>query len=319
MLRSRSSLVLGMPHTRTHALSEIALLCHAAHLRWGDIAAATGVPSSRHCDEEGRPVYASIYFTEIGGFPPSGLAAFGPDDEVEFVSRLGRHGRTMMDGDHRLHAPGVLPDALPVELPPAPFVRLSNILVAVGDGADDLKIAAPRNADVERIPPLAEEPDSYRIIKRARGEGRFFAPPPDAVALWSGARVAECDVNPDRDLNGVGLLYFANYVAFMDFAERQLLAAAGDLTVDEIDRRLTVRRRIGYYGNAQPHDRLAVEVEAFLLGGRRLLLQHRVRRRSDDRLIAVSSVEKHLEGAARDPARRARSGAAGAPGAEARP
>jgi len=319
MLRSRSSLVLGMPHTRTHALSEVALLCHAAHLRWGDIATATGVPASHHRDAEGRPVYASIYFAEIGGFPASGLAAFGPDDEVEFVSRLGRHGRTMMDGDHRLYAPGALAAALPEELPPAPFVRLSNILVALGDSADDLKIAAPHNADVEKVPPLIEEPDSYRIIKLARSEGRFFAPPADAAALWAGGRIAEYEVNPDRDLNGVGLLYFANYVAFMDFAERKLLAAGRDLTVDEIDRRLTVRRRIGYYGNAQAHDRLAVEVEAFALPGRRLLLHHRVYRLSDDRLIAVSSVEKHLEGAARDPSARARLGADRAPGLEARP
>jgi probable biosynthetic protein (TIGR04098 family) len=300
MLRSRSSLVLGMPHTRTHALSEIALLSHAAHLRWTQLAEASGTPASRHRDGEGRPVYASIYFAEIGGFPPSGMAAFGPDDEVEFVSTLGRHGRSMMDGDHRLYAPGRLTDPLPSELPAAPFVRLSNVLVAVGDGAEDLQIATPHNADVERVPQLAEEPDSYRTIKIARSEGRFFAEPPGATALWAGARSAECEVNPDRDLNGVGLLYFANFVAFMDFAERKLLADARALPAEDVDRRLTVRRRIGYYGNAQPRERLLVEVEASLLPGNRLLLHHRIRRRSDDRLIAVSSTEKHLEGATRD-------------------
>src|SRR5262249_6858557 len=205
-------------------------------------------------------------------------------------------GRSMMDGDHRLYEPGELAEPLPVELPPAPFVRLSNVLVAVGSGADDLTIATPHNADVERVPPLADEPDSYRIIKQARSEGRFFAPPAEATGLWPGTRVADYELNPDRDLNGVGLLYFANYVAFMDVAERQLLAAACELSAADIDRRLTVRRRIGYYGNAQANDRLAIEVEAFALPGRRLLLHHRVHRRSDDRLIAVSSVEKHLAG-----------------------
>ncbi len=294
MYRSRTAFYLGMPHTRCHALSEIALLSHAAHLRWNDLGALSGTAASRQRDAEGRPVYASIYFAELAGFPAQGLGAFGPDDQLEVVSTLGRYGRSMMDGTHHLFAAGALPDELPEELPGAPSVRLSNVLVAVGAGADDLRITTPENADMERVPQLAEEPDSYRIIKQGRKAGRLLEAPEGAHALWPEARVAECAVDPDRDLNGVGLLYFCNYVAFMDFAERQLLEQAGDFSPRDLDRRLTVRRRIGFYGNAQPHDRLAVEVEALELPGSaaRLLLHHRVRRRSDDRLIAVGSVEK---------------------------
>src|SRR5262245_40292023 len=73
MYRSRSSLHLGMPHTRSHAISEIALLSQAAHLRWNDLGALSGTPASRQRDAEGRPVYASIYFAEIAGFPAEGL------------------------------------------------------------------------------------------------------------------------------------------------------------------------------------------------------------------------------------------------------
>src|SRR5581483_1931308 len=300
MLRLRSSLLLGMPHTRMHALSEVALLAHVGDLRWYHLARVAGMAAARQRDAEGRPVYASFYFIEIAYFPEQGLAAFGPDDVVEVVRLLGRFGRSMMDGHVLIYPFGSLPDPLPDALPPAPRVRLSNVLVALGSGADDLKIAWPENADVERVPQLAEEPDSYRIIKRARQEGRFFATPPEARALWDGARRARYEINPDRDVNGVGLLYFANFVAFMDFGERALLAEGGLLSPEELDRRVTVRRRIGYYGNARPSDRLEVELEAFELPGRRLLLHHRVARASDGRLIAVSSVEKHLAGGTRD-------------------
>jgi probable biosynthetic protein (TIGR04098 family) len=300
MLRSRSTLLLGMPHTRMHAMSEVALLAHCGDLRWHHMARVAGLAATRQRDADGRAVYASFYYIEVEGFPDAGLAAYGPDDVLDFVSQLGRFGRSMMDGEVLIFPHGSLSEPLPQALPAAPRVRLSNVLVALGSGADDLKIATPANADVERIPSFAEEPDSYRIIKRARQEGRFYEAPDGAERLWQGARSAEYTVNPDRDVNGVGLLYFANFVVFMDHAERALLSASGALAPEEIDRRVTVRRRIGYYGNARPSDRIDVETEALALPGRRLLFHHRVSRRSDGRLIAVSSVEKHLAGAERD-------------------
>jgi probable biosynthetic protein (TIGR04098 family) len=297
---SRSSLLLGMPHTRMHALSEVALLAHCGDLRWHHMARVAGVPATRQRDAEGHPVYASFYYIDVDGFPDEGLAAFGPDDVIELVSRLGRFGRSMMDGEVLIFPHGSLPEALPERLPGAPRVRLSNVLVALGSGADDLKIATPANADVERIPALTEEPDSYRIIKQARHDGRFYETPSGAEPLWAGTRRAEYVIDADRDVNGVGLLYFANFVAFMDRSERISLAGSGALSADDIDHRITVRRRIGYYGNARTSDVIEVESDAFVLPRRRLLLHHRVYRRSDRRLIAVSSVEKHLAGADSD-------------------
>lgn len=303
MFRSRSTLQLGMPHTRFHALSESALFAHAGDLQWAALGEATGVPASRQRDAEGRPVYASFTFVELAGFPPEGLAVFGPDDRLEVVSSVGRFGRTMMDGIHRLYRAGDLPDALSETLPDAPRVRLSNVLVGLGSGADDLRISTPVNADIERLPSLDEEPDSYRTIKLARQSGHFFDAPGGAESLWPGSRRIVYELNPDRDVNGVGLIYFANYVVFTDFAERRALADVGGIEADRIDRRVTVRRRIGYYGNAQPSDRLEIEVEGTRLPGGNLLFHHRLRRTSDDRLIGVSSVEKHLEGSDRDPRR----------------
>jgi probable biosynthetic protein (TIGR04098 family) len=241
-------------------------------------------------------VYASVFFVDVGGFDPAGLSGFGPDDDLEVVSTLGRYGHTMLDGTHFLYPADTLPQTLDESLPPAPGVRLSNVLVGVGAGADDLEITTPANARVEDIPALQREPDSYRIIKEARHRGFFFAPPENATRLWEGTRTTVYPINPDRDLNGVGLLYFCNYVAFMDLAERSALEEEKCFSAEALDGRTTVRRRIGYYGNAQPHDIVEIEVEAFHLAGEveRLLFHYRVRRRSDARLIAVSSAEKLL-------------------------
>jgi len=296
MYRSRASLHLGMPHTQAGGLSEVALLAHAGDLRWRDVGAATGVPASLQLDAEGRPIYASFYFVDVDHFPARGLGAFGPDDRVEIVSTLVRFGRSMLDGEHALYEAGVLPAELPATLPAAPRVRLSNVFVCEGTGPDDLRITAPANSRIEDVPASATEPDSYRLIKEARREGRFFAPAPDVAALWPGARTIIYPINPDRDVNGVGLVYFANYVAFMDFAERRALEESGAYAPAELDGRTTLRRRIGFYGNARRHDTLEVEVEASAPRGarHRLLLHHRIRRSADGRLIAVSSAEKIL-------------------------
>ena len=296
MHRARSALHLGMPHTQAGGLGEVALLAHAGDLRWSAIGAATGVPASHQRDAEGRAIYASFYFVELNGFPPRGLGAFGPDDDLEIVSTLVRFGRSMLDGEHALYPAGALGADLPATLPAGPRVRLSNVFVCQGAGPDDLRITAPENSRVEDIPASPEEPDSYRLIKEARRDGRFFEPPDGAAPLWSGGRTVTYPINPDRDVNGVGLVYFANYVAFMDFGERQALEASGAYRPAELDGRATLRRRIGFYGNARHHDSLTIEVEAWAPRGARdrLLLHHRVRRSTDGRLIAVSSAEKTL-------------------------
>jgi probable biosynthetic protein (TIGR04098 family) len=285
-----------MPHTQMGGMSEVALLAHVGDLRWRDLGVATGVPPSEQRDADGHTVYASFYFVGLDGFPPEGLGVFGPDDEVEVVSTLERFGRSMLDGEHHLYRAGTLPDELPPALPPAPRVRLSNVIVREGRDMDDLRITSPSNADLERIPASTAEPDSYRIIKQARQTGRFGEPPADARALWDGAQTLHYPIDADRDVNGVGLVYFANYVAIMDWAERRALVASGGYAPSALDGRRTRRRRIGFYGNAQRHDTLEVEVEALRLGSDEstLLLHHRIRRQGDGRLIAVSSAEKAL-------------------------
>jgi probable biosynthetic protein (TIGR04098 family) len=295
MYRSRAALHLGMPHTVAGALGEVALLAHVGDLRWTDIGLTAGIPASQLRDAEGRPVYASFYYVDLDGLTDAGLGAFRPDDDLEVVSTLVRWGRSMLDGEHALYRAGTLPRELPSNLPPAPRVRLSNVFVCEGRGPDDLRITAPADGAMDRVPASAEEPDSYRAIKEARQQGSFFALAAGATRLWEGARTVPYPINPDRDVNGVGLVYFANYVAFMDFAERVALEESGRFPATALDGRVTVRRRIGFYGNAERHDTLAIEVEAHALPApQRLLLHYRIRRRADGRLIAVASAEKAL-------------------------
>ena len=251
-------------------------------------------PASRLTDAQGTEVYASVFFAEFDAGGTRGLAGFGPDDELELVGTFGRYGASILDGCHRLYPSGVLPAELPDALPIAPSLRLSFVLVSAGGGPQALRVSTPANAQLDRVPLLAEEPDSYRIIKHAQASDGFASAPAGARRLWDGPFVRQYGINPDRDLNGVGLLYFANYVAFLDTAERDALSEYADVSPRRLDSRTTLRRRIAYYANALPTDRLEISVTASMFDGDRLYVQHRVQRVSDGRLVALAEAERQL-------------------------
>jgi probable biosynthetic protein (TIGR04098 family) len=282
---------LGMPHTISGAVGEIALLAHAQDLHWKEMGSLTGCPASRQVSATGEDVYASIFYVDLEAPPDRGLAAFGPDDTLEIEGTFGRYGPSMLDGTHRLRALRDGPDG------PAIRLRLSFVLVAMGAGPDDLRISVPANAAIERIPGLVEEPDSYRVARAAQAAGGLDAAPAGARALWDKPRTRTYAINPDRDLNGVGLLYFANYVAFLDAAERDTLEAEAGIPAARLDGRVTVQRRIAYYGNARSSDRLQVTVDCHAYDGppaERLLVRHAVRRVSDGRLVALATATRLL-------------------------
>ncbi len=112
---------------------------------------------------------------------------------------------------------------------------------------------------------------------------------------------------PDRDLNGAGLVYFANYPMFLDICEREVLSTANiPLAHDVIDRRTLVRRQSAYLNNASSRDTLRIEmrpwyrlIRAAPTGGDAMDLHLRINarmyRRSDNRLMMVSGVHKVIK------------------------
>ena len=170
------------------------------------------------------------------------------------------------------------------------------MLVALGRGPDELRVSTPANARLDAVPSLGAEPASYRLVRTALASRRLVEAPPEAPPMWPGEFTREYPIDPDRDLNGVGLLYFANYVTFLDAAERDALEECAGVEPRRLDGRVTMRRRIAYYGNALSSDRLRVRVEAHALDASRsrFLVQHRMERVSDGRLIALASAERRL-------------------------
>jgi len=308
---TRAELELGMPHLGPSALDEAAMLKHLGHLRWSAFETLTGLPMRKVRDADGRRLYATFYHVDME-FPLSTLPhTFREGDRIVWVGALGAFGRNVLDGHFALYrgsdprnrewgapdrsrAASFLNAGIPV-------VRLSNIFIAQQQGPEILRVSQPANADLSVLPALAEPPDGHRANREAEAAGRFFSPR-EGSAPTTSTEIAY-DIDPDRDVNGVGLVYFANFTSFFERGERAALARVphGGLPRDIVDRRETRRRVTGFFANAAGDDALRLRVEIALhpepirtsegaLGCFwSTIVAHR---NSDARIVAVTTAER---------------------------
>ncbi|MGE0449751.1 MAG: LnmK family bifunctional acyltransferase/decarboxylase [Vicinamibacterales bacterium] len=311
--RFHDSFEIGMPMTGTYNLAEGPLLKHLGHLRWAHMSAVSGVPSRDVMDAEGHRLYPTFFYVDLCFPPARHMGTFGENDRIDVVCTLERFGHSMLDGlafmvpgDQGPYEPHTLDSEDRALAAGVPVARLSCIFVKQFDGAAWLKRSRPAVEGFERIAEAAAAPDAYEITKAAARDGRFERPLTGLRPLTHGWTEVDYTIVPERDLNGAGLIYFANYPVILDICERQILQRAEPgFSLRQLARRSLIRRQSAYLNNASADDTLTVEMEAFLAEPARpapgsaednptarLLIHHRMRRRSDGRVMLVSAAEK---------------------------
>jgi probable biosynthetic protein (TIGR04098 family) len=307
---------IGMSLTCLNNLAESPLLKYLGDLRWRHLSALSGVPSKLFADDNGRRLYPSFFYVEMSFPQDNPMATFGENDTLKIASTLKRFGGSMLDGLSFL-LPASYPEAQ--ELPfgsvdealaaGVPAVRLSNIFVEQHNGSEWLRTARPSNPGFKTIPELAVAPEPYVLIKQIEKDNCLPRPGNSYVAMTDGPVRVEYPLVIDRDFSSTGLVYFANYPIFMDICEREVLRAAKlQLTQAMIDRRTIIRRQSFYLNNASPNETLIIEVEPWLenpvlaqhsapeAAPIRLFINYRMYRKSDSRLMMVSTAEKLIFG-----------------------
>jgi probable biosynthetic protein (TIGR04098 family) len=298
-------LVLGLPHTNLRGLAEHLLLMYAGHFQWTSMARAVGRPLSELRTIAGGEVYATFYFIEERFPETTPIDGFGLDDHLTFgvflraFKNIAVEGQILFDHATRIGATlakaGTLPES--EAMTSHPYIRFANIFITPGAGNNRLRVAPPANADFGGLATLPNDENPYHVTKEAESSGRLGI----LDDTWEPAD-RRCGfehryaIDPDRDSNGAGLVYFANYIAFMDAAERAALA--GNLTVDlgvgEVTGRAVERRRVAYYGNVDMMGSVRTEVSLFLRPGdpERIGVRYAIRRDGDDHLICLSEAIK---------------------------
>jgi probable biosynthetic protein (TIGR04098 family) len=301
-------LPIGLPHTNYNQLAEYLMLMQVGHFQWQSIARTIQTPLSELRTKDGGEVYATFYYIEEQIPEGTTLPHFQLDDTVRFLIHLRGFKNIAVDGRIIFHHKHIIEQAAiqsDDEFIKAystglyPSIRLSNVFVTPLSSNETLKLASPVNASFDHFQPLANQENAYNITRMAGAKGTFGLFDSDD---WVGTNPSTpfsivYDINPDRDSNGAGLVYFANYIAFFDWAERKSLSDYEvDLPVERLHMRTLRSRQLAYYGNVNLEDSIRITILRFqnkrdnkLIGFR-----YRITRVQDEKLICLSEAIKSI-------------------------
>ncbi|MFD0555600.1 putative biosynthetic protein (TIGR04098 family) [Stackebrandtia endophytica] len=242
-------------------------MCGHNSLLLGQIGDWTWEAVSRVCDTDvlraedatGRPTYLSFYYYRVRGgrlFQPR-TPGFG--DHLQTSSRVFDFGSESVLTLHRIRR-----FTRPPSSPPPPFdvdefyagtdldcLYVENFNRWIGRGGQagnaDLVTASPKGFHHRHLPALPDRYSPRRCFHRARTTGTFRADPAELVDVDE--TTVTYRVDPTRDLNGVGLLYFAAYFSIVDWALLRWWRSRGR-SDDAFMRRVVTDQQLCYLGNA---------------------------------------------------------------------
>jgi probable biosynthetic protein (TIGR04098 family) len=308
----------GMPHMVPSKLSEVELLKWLGHYQWESISRLLGRKSHEITNLQKDRLYASFISVELYFPPTRPIDGFEEGSTIVVRNRVASYGRRFVEGlllfdcqdipttvTERITTKGDLARS------ERPWAYVTNAFIARGGSNTHLKIFEPEGMDATHILVLKSPPVGIAEHQQVQASGRIENELPDGakplIAADATAEVAY-KISPESDLNGAALLYFARYVAMMDYGVRRFLAEklARPVSSTLIECLSTEHRRIFYFVNADSSDSVRVFVRAWRLpptraratAGKstvgRFLFRLDLYRASDGALMASALVTKAL-------------------------
>lgn len=314
------SFTVGMPNMVPDQLSEVELLKLYAEFQWVQLGNALDCPSHLLTSEEGERLYASVIQVESRFGREGNIAQFQEGDVVHARGAVQFHAKHFVEGWTLFDKKEVPEDAVAaisskadLEALDATWICMTNAIVARLADNSRLKTFSPAGIKDKDVPLAPNKPLGIVEHEQVMRTGRV-------VPFYEDARltpIRPVDPRPipyaiqlENDVNGAGLLYFARYVAMMNYAERIFLTRHLDRPFSQpLVRCLsTERRRSYFFANAPETDEVSVYVSAAVVDANeganrtrglrtdamRLQLGFDLHRKSDGVLMAKSVVSKML-------------------------
>lgn len=236
---------------------------------WETVSALCEVDVFAARNRRGEPAYLSFYYFRIRAGRRFHIGALAFGDRLRVTSGLFDFGSESVLALHTVRREN---GTAPVDGPLDPeefytgededclYVENFNRWISRGRSGsnEDLVRASPpdfRHAGLPRLPAVHSPRAAY---ENARTHRTFLdGAPPGRVP--TGATRLRYAVDVTRDINGVGLLYFAAYFSIADWALLRHWRRLGR-GVGEFMRRTVLDQRMCYLGNADPETELAIEV-----------------------------------------------------------
>ncbi len=264
------TLKVGMPHMVPNQLSEVELMKVFGDYQWLATAEALQTPASRIVNDFNERLYAS-FITVQTSVRPRDLVTLGEDATIHCLHSMRVYAEKFLEGfvvfdnqpidESLLENVESLEDLERLNLP---WAYLTNAFVARRASNTRLSVFSPtgmRDADAPRTDVAPPGISQHQAVQETgelelglEHDRRELKVRDDTPIVYS--------VTPESDFNGAGLLYFARYVAIMNYGLRVHLArrVATPLSEPLITWLTPQVRKIFYFANAAPGDRVIVDV-----------------------------------------------------------
>lgn len=262
---------------------------------WETVSHLCGVNAFRAADSHGIPTYLSFFYYELLGDQNFHLRSPTFGDRLQVVSRCYGFGPESILTLHRLAPAG---SGLPLELsahemrharhPGALYVQTFNRWIQRGDsGNRALHSAAPEGFQHQMLEQLGPELSPRLAYDAARRSGSFVVPGERDLRPCDEA-VLSYDIDMARDLNGVGLLYFASYFEIADSALARMWRKSGRSDLAFLERVVSDQRLL-FLANADAGTALVVHIRRFQRPGEsgREVYDIGIKERDTGRVLAV--------------------------------
>ncbi len=235
---------------------------------WEAVSHLCGVNTFRATDALNTPTYLSFFYYQLIGDQAFHLRVPTFGDRLQVVSRCYGFGPESVLTVHRLApASRALPATVSAEemlrarLPGCLYAQTFNRWIQRrGQGNRELQSAAPsgfRYQHLDRLPPELSPRTAYDAARRSGS----FVPDDGTLLLRDDLRLAY-EVDMGRDLNGVGLLYFASYFEIADSALAKAWRQLGRDDASFLDR-VVHAQRVLFLANADACASLAIRIRRF--------------------------------------------------------
>lgn len=314
-----------VPHMVPHKLSEVELLKWLGAYQWESISRLLGVPSNEIRNEQQERLYASFIQAEIAFPPTRPIDHFSEGSNIYFHNHVRAYREKFIEGffvfndapveSATLDSISQISDLAIIQ---HPWAYLTNAFITIQGGNTQLRVSSPLGIDdiLEGHDQVTvDTPPSLLVHAQVERTGTIEFLTPDgyisqALIPYDQSPILYT-ILPESDINSAGLLYFARYVAIMNYGERIFLTQrlAHNLSTSWVAGLSTEHRTIYYFSNANPSDVILIKIQAYLLLPTTHLEQTPILldsppirfsfhvdlyRQSDYRLIASSQVTKAL-------------------------
>ncbi|CCH31895.1 LnmK family bifunctional acyltransferase/decarboxylase [Actinosynnema sp. NPDC047251] len=219
---------------------------------WDTVSTVCGTNAYTARDGRGAPTYLAFHYFHVRGSESLHVRGLTFGDLLRVDSRVFGFGSESVLTLHRIRRGTGAPE----HVDPAAFFAFDEpdclyaqnfnrwVVRGASGGNEDLRSASPVDFRHEHLSALPPEHSPRRAHARLRALMTAEPPADERSRL-----VVDYPIDVSRDLNGVGLLYFAAYFSIVDWALVRLWRYRGGSDAGFLGR-VVLDQRIAYLGNA---------------------------------------------------------------------